>query len=620
MSTTNESTVESIGALVRRLEDDFVSGTTHKSEFVDESLYEDINKIEAYLNSKHVSGSTDSMGREKPFANICVGARNIWYRATEVGQKSVRIKATKAEDTTSQYIATAHIQDWMRRESFGLFLNTWGLNLATYNYGATKWVEQDGRLIPSNIPWTRIICDSIDFDNNPKIEILEFTEAQLRNNKAYDQDKVKDLCEANQTRKALDGTQKDNKTGYIRLYEVHGEFSLATLKQAKGEKCVASDYSTYVQQMHVVSFVAGKEKDTYDDYTIYAGREEDPYILTYLIPSTDGSINLNGAVKNLFEAQWMINHSVKSIKDQLDLASKILFQTSDGTFVGQNALFALEQGDILIHQPNQPLSQLNNASHDVASQQNFASMWRGLGNEINGISDAMQGEVKAGSAWRQTEALLQESHDLFNLMTQSKKLHMETFMRKKIIPFVKKKMDSSKEIAVTLADYGIDKLEAKFVKNQTIKGTNEELKKRILSGVLPTPEDQEMMMEEMGSEIKTSRSEMGEQRFLKPSEIDDRTWKEELKDFEWEVEVDIPGETSDVQEAMTTLNTIMTLLADPVRAQFFETEKGKFLLNKSLQLTGTVSPIELSELKAMPNQVQPMPGVGGASGGELAIK
>lgn len=109
----------------------------------------------------------------------------------------------------------------------------------------------------------------------------------------------------------------------------------------------------------------------------------------------------------------MVNHSQKSIKDQLDLASKLIFQTADANFIGQNALSSIETGDILIHNVNQPLTQVNNNSHDVTSLSNFGQSWKALGSEINGISEAMLGIApKSGTAWRQTEALLQESYSL----------------------------------------------------------------------------------------------------------------------------------------------------------------------------------------------------------------
>lgn len=63
-----DKTEETIGQLVQKLERDFTSGGgTLMSKYVRTDLYEDINTIYAYLESKHISGEFDSLGREKPF-------------------------------------------------------------------------------------------------------------------------------------------------------------------------------------------------------------------------------------------------------------------------------------------------------------------------------------------------------------------------------------------------------------------------------------------------------------------------------------------------------------------------------------------------------------------------
>src|SRR5436190_11364842 len=148
----------------------------------------------------------------------------------------------------------------------------------------------------------------------------------------------------------------------------------------------------------------------------------------------------------------MINHTVKSNKDQLDLASKLIFQTADASFVGRNALVAIETGDILIHKPNEPLTQINNTSHDVTSSQNFFGMWKALINDVTGTSESMRGETApSGTPWRQIDALLQENHSLFELMTENKGLHVEDMLREYVIPHIKrKKLNHSKEIMATL--------------------------------------------------------------------------------------------------------------------------------------------------------------------------
>lgn len=589
MSTSYIEKDTDVGELVRKAEEDFTSGTTTISKYVQRSLKEDIEKVYAYLESKHISGETDSQGREKPFFNVVLSARNIWFRATDIDRSNIKIRPTKNQDDVGALLATIHLRDWMRRENFGTFLNSWGINAAGFNETILKFIEQDGRLIPSVVPWSKIICDGVDFANNPKIEIIELTEAQLRKRKGYDKEIVNKLCDARATRETLDKEKKDNKDDYIKLYEVHGELPLSYLTGN------SEDADEYVQQMHVISFLVSKETGQHDDFTLYSGREEkDPYMLTALLPEVDGSIALRGAVKTLFDVQWMGNHNVKTVKDQLDLASLLIFQTSDPSFVGQNALSAIQNGDILIHKTNEPLTMLNNKA-DIGALQAYGSQWKALGNEIVGISEQMLGVApKSGTAWRQTESLLQESHSLFELMTENKGLYIEQAIREYVIPFLKKKMDSSEEVSATLAAHEITKLDARYVKNRAIQRSNAYIKEKLLNGVDVTPEEQALFTAGYAAEEQGALQEQGTQRFFKPSDLDDKTWKEIFKDLEWVVEVDVTNENVD-KEALTTLNTLLGIVTDPVRSAGLQTPNGKLVFNKILQLTGAVSPAELAD-------------------------
>lgn len=586
---------KTIGDIVRENESSFISGTgTIQSKYVRTDLYEDISKVYAYLESKHISGETDSLGREKPFFNIVNSARNIYYRATDIDRKNIEVKPTKAEDVVPAFLATVLLQNWMRKENFGAFLNDWGLDLAAFNSSVVKFVESEGELHSMVVPWSRLIVDSVNFDANPKIEILELTEAELYQRKAYDKDMVEKLCDAVATRETTDHTKKDDKSSYIKLYEIHG---LLPLSYITGNE---EDEDEYVQQMHVVSFVASKEKGKFDDFTLYSGREErDPYMLTALIPATDGSISLNGSVKNLFEAQWMMNHTAKSIKDQLDIASKLIFQTSDGNFVGRNVLSAIEQGDILIHKINEPLTQVNNGSHDISSQQGMGQMWRQLANEINGVSESMMGSVApSGTAWRQVEALLQESHSLFDLMTENKGLYLEQMLRKFVIPFLKKQMDTSEEIAAVLEAHNISKIDSMYVPNEAKRRYNEKAVESAIAFMesgdeadLPQPFDATGAQ----AEVKQELAPLGNQRFFRPDEVGTKTWKEVMKDLEWELEVNITGEAVDKNTILTTLTTALQAVVNPAYAN---NPQAQLVVSKIMSATGVISPLEIASLPA----------------------
>ena len=598
--------IKSVQELVREMENNDINGKTTSSKYVEFSMREDIDKTEAYLNSKHISGDKDYLGREKPFFNIVKAAVNIWYRATDIDRKNIKVRASSQSNIVAAFLATLKLQDWMKREAFGKFLNEWGLSLARHGSSVLKFIEKGNELCCQVMDWNNIIVDAVDFDNNIKIEKLWFTPAQLKKQKNYDQKLVNRLLETETTRKTIGGLQKDNKSGYIPVYEVHGELSRAQYKMAKGEEVLEGDDDEYFHQMHVITFVEnkgdGSSGNSYEDYTLFCGREsKSPYMLTHLL-EMDGQTYAGGAVKNLFEAQWMVNHSQKQIKDQLDLASKIIFQTADGSLAGQNALVNIENGDILLHADGKPLTQLQNVPN-ITAMQLFANDWKQNANNINGISEAMQGDnPPSGTAWRQTQALLQESHSLFEAMTENKGLALIDMLTTYIIPYFKKQLNNSDEIALTLEEHQIKQIDLAYLPNEVTRRINQKKKQAILSGHIYDPGVEAADMAAAQAEIQASLK--GDQRFIKPSDVGNATWKDVFKDLEWNLDYDITGEAEDVQGAMQTLTTVLqTIATNPL---ILQDPNMKLVFNKILNYAGGISPLEISTAQSQPApQIQP---------------
>jgi len=590
---------KSIADVVREMLDQDENGETTYSEYVTGSMREDIDKSEAYINSKHISGDTDYMGRDKPFFNIVMAARNVWYRATDIDRKDIKVRATKETDELKAFLATLKLQEWMKKADFGQFLNDWGLNLATHGSTIAKFIEKDGELSAQVMNWNNFICDAVEFEGNPKIEKLWFTPAQLRKQKGYDKELVKVLLETTTTRKTSDGQTKDNKDDFILVYEVHGEFPQSYLTGKE------TDEDTYTQQMHVISLTENKEDSTgneFESYTLYQGKEAiDPYMITHLIKK-EGQTYSGGAVKNLFEAQWMVNHSEKQIKDQLDLASKIIFQTSDGAFVDQNVFTNIENGDILKHNKEEPLTRLA-GTPDITAMQIFKADWQNIAGQINGVSEAMLGETpKSGTAWRQTQAVLQESHSLFELMTENKGLAIIRMLRDYVIPYFKKKLDNSDEISMILEDYQIKEIDNRYVTSEVTRMMNQKKINIILSGKIYDPTQEEGLIAQTEEEVKSSLT--GNQRFIKPSSIDGTTWKKVLKDLEWDLDIDVTGEQKDLQGAMATLTTVFqTMASNPA---ILQDPNVRLVFNKIIGLAGGISPMEIQATQAQPQpQIQP---------------
>lgn len=581
-----------ISEIISQRERNYVNGNTRISEYVDYSQYQTIQRIEAYLNSVHISGNTDALERDKPFFNIVTAASNIWYRATDIDRKNIRFRATKLKHVVPAFIANILLQEWMKRADFGVFLNKWGRIQSTHGGAVSKFVEKDGELICSVIPWNKLISDDIDFENNVKIEKLFYTPAQLRTNKGYDQETVDKLISARQGRELIDGTRVDNLSDYIEVYEVQGLLPKSLLTGREEHKNV------YSEQLHVVSFV-GNDKKGDDTFVLFEGAvKQSPYLLDNLIPEDGRALGI-GAVEHLFNAQWMVNDSAKMIKDQLEIASKLFFQTADETFLGRNTLTNLESGDIMIHKPNAPLTQVNGNSHDVTSLQSWSNQWQNLAKEITSTPDAISGNTQpSGTAYRTVAILNQESHSLFELMTENKGLSIERMCRKFIIPFLKKKMDNKDEITAILGDEQIKQIDAWYVPNEAIKRVNAKILDKVLNeGEIVTPGEQQEMLQTEATDIQAQLGTLGNQRFIVPSDVDDKTWKEWFKDFDWEIEVEVTNEQTDKEPMLTTLTTLLQSVA--TNPQILENPQTKRIFSKIVELSGAMSPVELSAPQAI---------------------
>lgn len=595
--------------MVRKNETDYIRGSTSISKYVIFSMHDTIEKIDAYLNSKHTSGEQDEQGRDKPFFNIGTSAANIWFRMTDIDRKDIRIIATKASDYIDAFLGTILLRNWMRHERFGMFLNEWGRVLSRYGSAVIKFVENDTGLHIQVLPWNELIVDSVDIEQNPIIEVLWLTPAQLQGRvktHGYDQQNVEALLDAVSSREIIDRRRKDSKNNYIKIYELHGNLPLAKLTGKD------TDAHIYVQQMHVISFVKAKgsgRRDEYEDFTLYAGKEDQtPYMVTHLIKEEGRSLAI-GAVEFMFEAQWMENHAQYSIKNTLDIASKLIFQTADANFVGNNVLSDMEDGMILVHGMNTPLTMIPTAKPDVQLWANFAANWLENGKELTGTPDSLRGVSGGGgvSAFRAQAFQAQQAAGLYDLMTENKGLYIEEMIRTRILAYLKKKyLNNAKEISDILSDAEVKMIDGIYIKNQAIRNYNKRTVDTIIGNIqkknfAPIPQ-----FDEQGEQqkIKDQLAPLGNRRFFKPDDLDDATWAAQLKDLEWEVEVDVTGEAIDVKENLAVLVQLLGIMAQP---GFNANPQSQAIVSRFLELSGAMSPVEFSALQPPPPPAPPTP-------------
>lgn len=598
---------ESIFEIVRRAESNYLAGNVKLGKYVNFSMHETIETIDAYLNSKHTSGLFDSLNREKPFFNIVVAAANIWFRATDIDRKDVRFVPQSSGSVVLAFVADVLLQHWMDQNNFGKFLNDWGRTLSRYGSAVSKFVEKDGELVASVVPWNRYIADPVSFDALPRIEKFYKTPAQLRQMKGYDQKVVDSLITAVSGRKTLDGEQKDKMSDFIELYEVHGMLDSRLLEDDPQD--VETKDIVYRQQMHVVSYVATDKADEYTDYCLYKGREsKDPYVITHLIEEDGRTLSI-GAVEYLFDAQWMANHSVKNMKDTLDLASKLIFDTTDKNYAGQNVFSAIETGDIFYHKEGSSFGRIANDSPSITALQNFGVMWQNLARELTSTPDAMRGNtMPSGTPMGLGTYLGEQASNLFGIMTENKGISLEEMIRAYIISHLKKHLKNKDEVVAILDDAGIKQIDSLYIPTEAVRRFNKSAKATIIAGGgndivgTPSPYQADIAQEAVKQELAS----LGNKRFFKPDELDEQTWADILSDFAWDnLKVEITDENNDKQAVLATLVSMLkTAVNNP--------ELYKLITSKIMQVTGVISPLEViaSTPAPTPTPTAPSPTAG----------
>lgn len=613
---------ETIQSIVRRAEHNYLYRTVIQGKYVSFQMHNVIETIDAYLNSKHITGLTDSLGREKPFFNIVTAATNIWYRATDLDRKNVKFTADKKSNVILALVANVFLQRWMDSEHFGVFLNLWGRALARYGSAVVKFVEQNGKLHCSVIPWNRFIADPVDFDAIPRIEKFYKTPQQLINMATkghpdyagYDPKAVKSLIETSkQTRKTLDKRTQDNQAYFLELYEVHGQLPMWYLD--KTDVPLEKRNQTFRQQMHVVSFVkAGKAKDDYKDFTLYKGLEKkDPYMITHLIPEDNRTLSI-GAVEYLFDAQWMTNHTIKQWKDQLDLTSKVILQTADPNYQGKNALNAIETGDIMVHKEQMPLTRIPTSGQDITDMASFIGQWRMMAQDVSNTPAILKGNIQGQNGGVSSKgvyklAALEEENAMaiFELMTQNKAMYLEAMLKEYIIPHLRSQLNHSDELVAELSDMDIKTIDSCYVPSEAAKRFNAKAIPAFIAGNKVAPYDKQSAEAEVRGEL----NQYGNQRYLTPDDLGKATWKEILSDLNWEdIRTDITAENHDKNALLTALNTaLQTIATNPM---ILQDPNASMLFSKILTETGVISPLEISKPSPMQQVGQGAPpAVGG---------
>jgi hypothetical protein len=593
--------VESIYKFVAKQRDSYRSDTIEITEGYDFSQYETLRTIELYDNDRFLSGNKDSLDREKPFFNIVSFRKNVATRATDLDTKDVQIQSDRITKTSyaETFLLNLKSRNWMKLAGFATFLNRMGATRCKYGGVLVKKTEGNGELGIHVVAWLNAITDQVDIRNGVKIERHYYTPAQLKTEVPKNWQNIDDAIETAKkarTSQAAISAPNQNKTpgNTIEVWEVHGVLPtrfLAGTNEAYPESS-GSD-TEYERQMHVV-VLDGTDKDKVEGVTLYAGIEdEDPYkYLPY--EEVDGRGLGKGVIESLFEAQVWTNYSEKQKKDMLDLAAKIIFQTTDQNIAAQNVLTDLENGQIVTLTADKTLNRVDNSASSFAQFQALAADWDKQAERVSSTFNAITGEtMPSGTPYRQTAILNQEAGSLFEYRREEAGIFVREIFMDWVLPFLVKQIKKDKDLTATLEPEELELVSEAVANHEADKFA----KDRILKGESITPEEKQAVH----SAVREASMQLRRRSF--------KGFDKLFTDWMGTVDVITTGEQKNKAAMLETISNIIKFVTSMQlpdgRNLALEDGPMRNLFLQLMELAG-VSPLLLTKMQTQPQAPAPV--------------
>lgn len=559
---------------VNQIIDDYYSRTIEIVEGLHYSQYRKIRMVEFYSNSEYETGSKDSLGREKPFYNIVNTAVKVSKTAADIDTKDIQVEADEGKDYDKSFILSKDIYQWMKATKFAEFLNEMGD--VRPRYGGVlvkKCIEEDEgeKKLKLEIPeWKNVITDPVDILGGVIIEKHWMSPAKLSKMSDVWENVSDALKLASKDRTDANGNTSTVSVNKVPILEIRGEFKKAYLTTDNPD----SDDTEYSLQKWIV---AG---DTKGKQVILYKKEIDEQEYKYKEWEKRAGRGLGvGVVEEGEQAQVWTNDAIMKKRDAMEITAKAIGQTASKKLKGRNLLTETDNGTILEHEDNKPISVVQlMPSGGLAQFDNLATQWFTQYERVTSTYDAVRGETPpSGTPFRLQALNEQAGGSQFDLHQENAGNFLVEIFNDWIIPFLSKKLDKAHILS---HEFSADELK-EIDKNFSIHNANMEAKKRILSGQKVTPEEYDAFQSEFNEFISQTKGK----RFL---DIPDGYYK----NLQAKVTINITGEQKNKAAMLETLKNIIELYSanpgltqDPVLTPVFM---------KLIEMSGSgISPIQI---------------------------
>ncbi len=513
-----------------------------------------LRTIEFYTNSKYTNGSKDELEREKPFHNIVNANVDIAIVATDLDTKDIQLssKDSGMRGFVKSFLLKKEAELWMREVNFAKTLNEMGETRARYGGVLVKKVSDNGELKLEVVQWKNVSNDASDIMNNPISETHYFTVGQL-------QEKVGIWENIPEAMKLIKKGEKK-----LKIVETHGLFPDEYINEDAKE-------GEYSRQVHIIACSGSKNKTLY-----MALEKESPY--KYLPwKAVSGRSLGRGIVEEGIEAQVWTNDSVMAEREIMNLAGKLVLQTSSKKYSGRNVLNEIVTGTILEHEDNRPLTQVDLSPRTIPVFQSLVERWQRQFDRSSAITDALRGETPpSGQAFRLQALVTQQSASSFDYRREEMGIFIKDLFYDWILPYLSKRL---KKAHIMDSDFDLEQLN--FIDEAYVNFLVEQEMLKAKKNGTPV-EPAQLQQEMMNAREKLQKTKA--RRFL--------DIPEGYLDGKYSIEIVTTGEQMNKAATLESLSSILTLVAS--NPNILQDPVLKDILARILEVSGLgISPAEI---------------------------
>ncbi len=557
------------------------------------SFFKHIKLSLLYSNSIYETGNSD----EKPFKNIIRPITNVAKRSEGFDVKDIILFVNSAKDYFKSFLVKKFHDKWARDHNIDTFIDDMVESYVDFGGALIKDVND---VKPEVVPLQRLaFCDQTDILSGVICEKHYYTPDQLKDMESQGWENIDELIVMAEAYKKSPGApiQSKTPTKYIEVYELHGVMPERWLKDDAEE-------GKYVRQMQIISFYAKDEKQK-SGMTLFKGKEAKSIYKFISRDKVYGRALGWGGVEELFESQVWTNYSAIRMKELLDAASKVIFQTTDGGIAKRQKVKNLDNMAILELAENKRIDQVNTTPANIRLFENSIAEWELNARTTGSANDPQLGiEPKAGTPMGLQQIVVNQGKGIHEYRRGKLSTFLVEIYRDIIIPHIAKEMTKGQEFISSLDLDEMQEIGDRIAKNQAEKI----LKEKVLNGQIIEQGEREALKQQ----IKDSFRGGGNKKFIK-------ILKDELKDAPIDIEVSVAGKQKNLSEITAGITNIFRFIFSNPQGftQIMQIPGMGKAWNELLEYSN-LSPIDFSGIEKF-QFAQPMQPVAGGQQPALAL-